>query len=150
MMTIPLWLFCIICVPALVGCLALARTSWLTIQALRIKRVRAHPLATRQPPGGQPLLDEPPSQCPECQTPYVGVARSDFTPEGTKVILPHTEHFTCENGHKWFGQGQLAVLKRRLAARAKLPVKAEAPAEDDAAAKLAAKVKLLDVDSTKT
>lgn len=154
-MTMPLWLFCLMCFPALVGTLALLSATWKTVKAVRAARRRNHPLAMRRQPGGQPLLDEPPSQCPECATPYVAVRRSEFAPEGEKFKLPATEHFACENGHRWFGVNQKMVLGRRIAARRKLPAAPalEAPQQDDAQ-RLQAKVRELDavaaeVDSKK-
>lgn len=67
-----------------------------------------------------PLEDEPPTECPTCGTPRVGVARADFQPNGSPYKLAHTEHFACEFGHRWMGPNQTKLVERRLAARAKL------------------------------
>lgn len=105
---------------ALVGFIGFVAAGWRTYKHLRMRKVRAHPMAMRpgrNSPNAQGLLDEPPAECPTCTTTMVVVARSPFTPNGELYSLPNVEHFKCENGHTWQGPNQERALMHRLAVR---------------------------------
>lgn len=150
-MTLPLWLVCLFALPALVGAWAIIKSAWLVSKHVRKAKLRQVPGALRTQPKTLPLLDEPPAACPELDAqgdPCSGtvlVARRAFTgsasKDGDPVTVENVEHFVCNQGHRWLGQKQRAMLQRRIVAKTKLAkVKVEHAAElETGEAKLKAK-----------
>lgn len=134
---------------AFLGLAVAVVTTYRVARHLKMKKVRAHPLAMR--PGhnsqnAQGLLDEPPEGCAVCGTPMLSIARAPFTPTGATYQLPAVEHFRCENGHTFMGPNQQANLDKRMAIRKGLKdVSVNAPTADRLIVKVLADTNVVDL-----